>query len=231
MAVAQLFHHVTDGVELRWIHVEGRVRIGQVVDLEGGVLAAHGDVAGCRIHRDLEPFAVDPGVRPCRLQTGVRHIGRHDRHAYVVPVQRKGQFDMVGAVIPLLALYFVGPKAAHLRKAVTEISSAAEAALMAHDWPGNVRELQHAIERAVVVCKAERIEASDLSLGDPAAPAPAAVVDHGLVTLDENERRHIVRVLHETGWRISGAGGAAQLLGVPPSTLRNRMNRLQIRRP
>jgi DNA-binding NtrC family response regulator len=133
--------------------------------------------------------------------------------------------------IPLLALYFVGPMAAHLHKPVAEISPAAEASLLRHDWPGNVRELQHAIERAVVVCTGVRIEATDLSLVDSRQTAQAGPPEHDLVTLDENERCHILRAMQETGWRISGAGGAAQLLGVPPSTLRNRMNRLHIHRP
>ena len=129
--------------------------------------------------------------------------------------------------IPLLALYFIGPKAAHLAKAVSGLSRAAEVALVAHAWPGNVRELQHAIERAVVVCRGETIELGDLSLGEATRAAPNAE----MLTLEDVERRHIVAVLEDTGWRVSGARGAATVLGLKESTLRFRMKKLGIARP
>ena len=93
--------------------------------------------------------------------------------------------------IPLLALYFVGPKAAHLNKPVEGLSKAAEVALLAYDWPGNVRELQHAIETAVVVCQGATIQPRDLVLGRPSRPTP----NNSRSTLAENERRHIEAVL------------------------------------
>ena len=128
--------------------------------------------------------------------------------------------------IPLLALYFIGPKAAHLNKEVTGLSKAAEEALVAHAWPGNVRELQHAIERAVVACRGAIIQLGDLMLGRLPARSPAP---EGFATLQENERRHIQAVLDSTGGRISGPKGAATILGIPESTLRNRMKILGMR--
>ncbi len=127
--------------------------------------------------------------------------------------------------IRLLALYFIGPKAAHLDKPVTGLSRAAEAALVAYDWPGNVRELQHAIERAVVVCQGETIGVEDVLLGGGGTTAAGE-----RVTLAEHERRYIQAVLEDTAGRISGPQGAARILGMPGSTLRNRMKKLGIKR-
>ena len=130
--------------------------------------------------------------------------------------------------IPLLALYFIKPKANHLDKPVPGLSNAAEAALVTHHWPGNVRELQHAIERAVVVCQDQTIAVEDLGLGDSTA-LPATPVERG--TLTEMERRHIQAVLEDTGWVVAGPKGAAKVLGLKEQTLRARMKKLGIRRP
>lgn len=128
--------------------------------------------------------------------------------------------------IPLLALYFIGPKAAHLNKPVTGLSRAAEAALVEHDWPGNVRELMHVIETAVVVCAGEAIQIEDLQLGKHNLSVP-----HERVTLEEYERRYIQAVLQDTGGVISGPRGAARILGLNEGTLRSRMKKLGIKRP
>ena len=129
--------------------------------------------------------------------------------------------------IPLLALYFVGPRAAHLGKEVAGLSHAAEAALVAHAWPGNVRELQHAVERAVVVCRGPTIQAEDLALGESSRPSRGP--EH--LTLEEVERRHIRAVLEDAGWLVAGPRGAATALGLKESTLRARMKKLGIERP
>ena len=139
-----------------------------------------------------------------------------------VPLLRERRGD-----IPLLAAYFMDRMAAHLRKEVTHLTPEALAALQAYDWPGNVRELEHAIQRAVIVCRGSAIRAEDivLELGkseeDPAEE---------LLTLEEHERQYIQEVLEGTGWVVRGARGAAEILGLPESTLRNRMKKLGIRR-
>jgi transcriptional regulator with GAF, ATPase, and Fis domain len=97
--------------------------------------------------------------------------------------------------------------------------------LQRYDWPGNIRELQNVIERACVLAKGQLVDVPD--------PAPAARqrrVWHA-VTLEEAEEAHIGRTLEQTGWRIEGPGGAAELLGLRPSTLRSRIKKLGIRRP
>lgn len=129
--------------------------------------------------------------------------------------------------IPLLALYFIGPQAAHLDKRVDGLSKMAEAALIAHQWPGNVRELQHTIERAVVVCEGPIIEVSDLMLGQTTSVVQA---EEQLGTLEDMERRHIQDAFKKTKGRVSGPQGAAQMLGLHESTLRARMRKLDIKR-
>jgi formate hydrogenlyase transcriptional activator len=99
--------------------------------------------------------------------------------------------------------------------------------LMEYSWPGNVRELENVIERAVILTSS-----STLSF-DPAWLVPetkdeASPEDGG--TLADAEKRHILRALEKTQWRISGRGGAAEQLGMKPSTLRSRMEKLGVRR-
>ena len=99
--------------------------------------------------------------------------------------------------------------------------------LSRYRWPGNVRELQHLIERAVILTQGTR-----LALGDwfddaiAAAATPAAEPR----TRDDAERAHIVKVLGESGWKVSGMGGAAERLGMKPTTLESRMKKLGITR-
>ena len=128
--------------------------------------------------------------------------------------------------IPLLALYFMERMAAHLHKGVTHLAPESLSALQAYDWPGNVRELEHAVQRAVIVCRGAAIQTRDISLG-------SAVQDsvEEFVTLEAYERRYISRVLEQTGWVIGGEQGAAAILGLNESTLRGRLRKLGIERP
>jgi DNA-binding NtrC family response regulator/ligand-binding sensor domain-containing protein len=130
--------------------------------------------------------------------------------------------------IPLLTVYFAARMATHLSKPIQGLTSQAVTMLRAYDWPGNVRELEHAVQRAVIVCPGLEIRREDLALGRE--QIEEELVD-GFVSLEEHERRYILGVLEELGWVIGGPDGAAAILGLPASTLRNRMNKLDIRRP
>jgi transcriptional regulator of acetoin/glycerol metabolism len=99
-------------------------------------------------------------------------------------------------------------------------------ALCAHDWPGNIRELENVLQRALIVSRG-----GTLSLSEAWQPALETVMTGNSATLVDVERRHIVRVLDEVRWRIEGGGGAAQVLGMKPSTLRSRMLKLGVSRP
>ena len=93
-----------------------------------------------------------------------------------------------------------------------------------HAWPGNVRELRNVIERSMILTDGPTLRVA-LPNGSHATP-----VLEPLVTLEEVERRHILDVLGQTGWRISGANGAAHILAVKPTTLESRMKKLGIER-
>jgi formate hydrogenlyase transcriptional activator len=123
------------------------------------------------------------------------------------------------------------------------VSEAAMDQLRSYDWPGNVRELQNVIERAVLLARGEVIR-GDVLPGRPdqtpapiafpsgyASSRPAKVETASLLAFSEAERHAIVRALDSAGWRISGRSGAAELLGLKPTTLHAKMKKLGIRRP
>jgi formate hydrogenlyase transcriptional activator len=130
--------------------------------------------------------------------------------------------------LPLLVEHFVRRYAEKYDKSIATIPAHAMNALEAHDWPGNVRELQHVIERAVILTRGAEL-ALDAGILDGApggAPSPPPIE-----TLEAAERSHILKALEACGWRVSGKGGAAELLGLRPSTLGFRMKKLGITRP
>ena len=98
-------------------------------------------------------------------------------------------------------------------------------ALQQYAWPGNVRELRNVVERAVILGRDPR-----LVIDLPKGPKRVASTWPS-VRLADIERDHIDAVLENAGWRIRGRGGAAELLGMKPSTLESRMAKLGLRRP
>ena len=92
-------------------------------------------------------------------------------------------------------------------------------------WPGNVRELENVVERALILSQGPHMDLG----GSFPRPSPAPR-ERGTQTLEEIEREHILAVLEGTGWRVSGDGGAAGLLGMKPTTLEARMKKLGITR-
>ncbi len=111
-------------------------------------------------------------------------------------------------------------------KKVETIPKATMDALMLYPWPGNVRELRNVIERAVILSQGSRLELGDWLPKRSVTPSGSRVL-----SLEELERQHIVDVLESTGWRVSGATGAAKILGIKPTTLETRMKKLGIKRP
>ncbi len=124
--------------------------------------------------------------------------------------------------IPLLVWAFVKELGARMGKAVDTIPRKTMDKLQRYPWPGNVRELRNVVERAMILSKGPALQADVPSVsGDTLAPAR---------TLTEVERRHILDVLGKTGWRIRGTNGAAEILGLKPTTLESRMAKLGIER-
>jgi len=124
--------------------------------------------------------------------------------------------------VPLLVWTFVEEFSKAMGKPVEAIAKSSLQALQQYQWPGNVRELRNVIERAMILANGPTLKI-DLP------GATATPVYRGLATLAEVEREHIQRVLESTGGRIRGGGGAAEILGLKPTTLESRMGKLGLR--
>jgi formate hydrogenlyase transcriptional activator len=95
--------------------------------------------------------------------------------------------------------------------------------LMRYSWPGNVRELRNVIERALIL-------ATDSKLRVEIPNGANGKTIQGS-TLEELERKYFLSILDKTGWRVRGKNGAAEILGLKPTTMASRMAKLGIRRP
>lgn len=134
--------------------------------------------------------------------------------------------------LPLLAGHFAQLSARKAGKPPVTISTAAMQQLADYPWPGNVRELQNIMERTVLMNSDDIIthiqlptpkkEGTPLPIPRPTAPAAS------VKTMEELERDHILSVLRKCKFRVTGAGGAAEMLNLPPSTLNSKMRRLKI---
>ncbi|MCC7329788.1 MAG: sigma 54-interacting transcriptional regulator [Gammaproteobacteria bacterium] len=154
----------------------------------------------------------------------------------VPPLRKRGE-DVVQ-----LAQHFLGQVSRQFGRPVPQLTGDQVEALRRYDWPGNVRELKNVIERAVILSRGDKLRL-DLSLPEAGAlPAPAAPPASGpgplpapdILTeaaMRELQRRNLVAALEAAGWRISGKGGAAERLGIRPTTLADRMRSLGIERP
>jgi DNA-binding NtrC family response regulator len=113
---------------------------------------------------------------------------------------------------------------------IAEIPAEVMRRLESYDWPGNVRELQNVIERAVLTSTGGVLKLAEPLQNAAIDRAADAAKDfgEGLLPLDEVERRYIERVLASTRGKISGSGGAAEVLGLHANTLRYRMKKLGI---
>ncbi len=133
--------------------------------------------------------------------------------------------------IPVLASHFIRKFAKLTGKGIETLGSRAMQEMMKYDWPGNIRELEHLLERSVLLATDDTIRQVHLPSPRKAAAEQAGTRDAPkLVTLDDNERNHIMAIIQYCGGRISGPAGAADILGVPASTLNSRMKRLGIKK-
>ncbi len=138
--------------------------------------------------------------------------------------------------VPLLATHAIAEVSKRLRIAAPPLTNHDVARLQQYDWPGNIRELQNVIERAVILSKGGRlrldIALADLPVAGGSTPDPAAP---DVVLTDREcrarERANVERALQRADGRIYGAGGAAELLGLNPTTLASRLRALKITPP
>ena len=124
--------------------------------------------------------------------------------------------------IPELVWAFLQEFSKRMGRNITRIPRRAVESLQRYHWPGNVRQLKNVIEHSVIVSRGETLKVSmpEESLASGAKPAALA----------EMEREYILQTLKAVGWRIKGPQGAAGILGMKPSTLYTRMEKLGIRR-
>lgn len=135
----------------------------------------------------------------------------------VVPPLRERTED-----IPLLVRAIVQEFQKRMGKEVESIPQKTMQALQAYSWPGNVRELRNLIEHAMIVSRGKTLNVQ--------VPKPTLSELDAAGNLDDIERAHMLAVLNKTGWRISGPGGAAEILGLKRTTLQSKMEKMGIRR-
>jgi formate hydrogenlyase transcriptional activator len=138
-----------------------------------------------------------------------------------VPPLKKREAD-----IPILADYFLKVFSKKMGKSLTHIPDSEMQKLLAYQWPGNVRELQHIIERGVIMSSKSKFRVPELKTENQ---NPSINISD--LTLAENEKQHILQTLKKTAWKISGPGGAAELLDINYGTLRSRIKKHGIARP
>jgi DNA-binding NtrC family response regulator len=138
-----------------------------------------------------------------------------------IPPLRKRPED-----IPILARTILADTAKRLGLKVPSIGSEAMANLTAVSWPGNVRELANVLERGLIMSSGRELKISGLPVGLATKVEPEAAEQPQ--TFDDGARRTIQRALEACGGKIYGRRGAAERLGIPPSTLQGKMRRLGI---
>jgi DNA-binding NtrC family response regulator len=129
--------------------------------------------------------------------------------------------------IPALADHFIRYYNRKAGKKITGLSDRVLKTMMAYDWPGNIRELENLIERGVLLAKGTIIEEISIPGLQKIRISPDTRNFH-TKTIHENERDYIVAVLKKCNGRIWGAGGAAEVLNIPPTTLKSKMKKLGI---
>jgi transcriptional regulator with GAF, ATPase, and Fis domain len=141
--------------------------------------------------------------------------------------------------IPALAKHFVELSTRDLKIAKPRLTRAGIAKLQNYDWPGNVRELRNVIERAVILARGGALEFDLPGANQPAPPAriesptgddaePKFLTE---AEMQRRERDNLLLVLQAANWKIKGADGAAELMGIKPTTLLARMKKWGLKKP
>ena len=121
--------------------------------------------------------------------------------------------------IPLLTRFFVDRVCARYGWPPCEVTETAMQRLVTYTWPGNVRELENVMERAIILSRGQTVEGAHIHVSE----LKSHEVNRPIGSLKEAEREHILSALETTQWKVSGPGGAAELLDVKPTTLEARM--------
>lgn len=127
--------------------------------------------------------------------------------------------------VPLLARFFLEQLARKLGRDFQSVDDESMQHLLGYSWPGNVRELQNVMERAAILSTGPVVNVGDMVFSQP----PEIIeTTPGGNTLDAVQRAHILEVMDRCNWQVEGRRGAAAALGLKPSTLRYRMQKLGI---
>jgi formate hydrogenlyase transcriptional activator len=129
--------------------------------------------------------------------------------------------------IPLIVDALIERLNKQLGRRISTVPQEVMLALQSYSWPGNVRELENVIERAVIMSRGPVLQLSEQLGASSPHPRPPAVPQTELAGLAEVECTHIRKTLEAVQWRIEGPKGAAHALGMKPSTLRDRMQKLK----
>ena len=149
----------------------------------------------------------------------------------VPPLRERGE-DIVQ-----LAQHFLEQTCNEFGRDDLTLTQSQAANLRAYDWPGNIRELKNVIERAVILStgKVLRLDLSMPGLrteeSDEAEPATNSREVLTEKAMREFQRNNTIKALEQTNWKVSGAGGAADILGVKPTTLADRIRTMKIEKP
>ena len=127
--------------------------------------------------------------------------------------------------IPLLTRFFCEKLGNKLGRKITDIPNKVMDKLMDYDFPGNVRELENLIERGIIMSRGNK-----LNIGTWFNPKKKIIKKESFLSLEEVQRNHIIEVLKVTNWKVSGKNGAAELLGMRPTTLYSKIEKLEIKR-
>ncbi|MFN7115998.1 MAG: sigma-54 interaction domain-containing protein [Saprospiraceae bacterium] len=146
---------------------------------------------------------------------------------HIPPLRERGE-DIIQ-----IAEAFIDKHARRLHKKLAPLDTLTKNQLLAYPWSGNVRELQNIVERAVILANQNRLDIAPLlqlpsNTGIAVAPSTSKIYTSD--ELRELEKQNIIKALERTDWKIAGAQGAAQLLGMPATTLSSKMKALQITR-
>jgi DNA-binding NtrC family response regulator len=134
--------------------------------------------------------------------------------------------------IPPLVDFFIAKHSISSQRHIRGLTASARNLIMNYSWPGNVRQLESAIERAILLCEGDQIDAEDLPYEIRREGTPAAALNFKLppegISFEDLERSLITQAMEQTGWNITRA---AKLLGLSFRTLQYRLEKFGIKKP
>ncbi|WP_433815713.1 sigma 54-interacting transcriptional regulator [Flavobacterium johnsoniae] len=142
----------------------------------------------------------------------------------LVPSLKKRKED-----IPELADHFINSYSERMNRKVPALSENALQQIINYDWPGNIRELEHLIQRTLLLTEGNTIKSIEFAPSSK-IHAQQNTDSFSIKTIMENERDYILYILKKCNGKISGAGGAAEILDIHPSTLNSKIKKLEIKR-